>query len=763
MDSFNDFLNKNQPASNKNQKFVDSSPTSSVFARLGYDFTPSNPEILLLSPAALKHLNSMPKFLQDWQAEDMRNGVVNNNNYFKNPLQNITITIINNLEAIRNVIPTRVVQPDPEFGYGRFGATGQLEAYTVVEIPALEPIYESSNVAIAEARNFIDHTNRLSNTVEFKPEAAELPHFDAAMAVGKQLLYVVNQTDGIENTSPILGTFTSLFVESEMTDYNNLIAPYSALIANSITVTTTFEGGMDGGYVTTKTSNLASSIITTMTDTVNSLKVFIERRRKHDENFWKKAQLIVEEYNKLKRTNTAGETQDKLIDGYIGSDSLKAKRLIKDVPASPRYNVDVSYNGTITYNSLTPNVASYVIPTIEVRTTPTTSTITYVSELPLPGEVVGDEYYVTTTGETWRWNGTTWILISQVDPNSPIITLEDYINFYSNNTLHLTFNGYELDLTPGALIFNTVNGVLATNASITITNTSDKAYIFSDVITTNFLDVDMQYSFSNVTSNTIPVGNSATFVVSLKSMSEANTVDYGVITIVPGIDIQTKLISNTASHGILLPSQITQNVGSPTTRLPINVAIGPYPLLDANSSSPNLWTWRNDSIDPVTISSITNITEANSTDDMTITFYQATTPNTINVNGSVLWYANVNAHVEFPNTATYRVSTTDGQQRILSIGVDPGNVDDSNLYNEIINTNPDIVVTNNYFSIRVYGGKANTIVNYSGPNVNGTRYLNANGYAIVANNRITSNGTYTYVFDFVGTGHRRTITKAIFS
>ena len=275
MDSFNDFLNKNQTASNKNQKFVDSSPTSSVFARLGYDFTPSNPEILLLSPAALKHLNSMPKFLQDWQAEDMRNGVVNNNNYFKNPLQNITITIINNLEAILSAIPTRVVYPDPEFGYGRFGATGQLEAYTVVEIPALEPIYESSNVAIAEAKSFIDHTNRLSNTVEFKPEAAELPHYDPAMAVGKQLLYVVNQTDGIENTSPILGTFTSLFVEPEMTDYNNTISPYSALIANSITITTTFEGGMDGGTVTTKTSNLASNVITTMADTVNGLKVFI--------------------------------------------------------------------------------------------------------------------------------------------------------------------------------------------------------------------------------------------------------------------------------------------------------------------------------------------------------------------------------------------------------------------------------------------------------------------------------------------------------
>jgi hypothetical protein len=34
---------------------------------------------------------------------------------------------------------------------------------------------------------------------------------------------------------------------------------------------------------------------------------------------------------------------------------------------------------------------------------------------------------------------------------------------------------------------------------------------------------------------------------------------------------------------------------------------------------------------------------------------------------------------------------------------------------------------------------------------------------LVANTTITANGTYTYVLDFAGTGHRRTITKAIFS
>lgn len=752
MNSLNSFLSDNQ-TSNKNQKFVDSSPTSSVFARTGYDFTPSDPSILILTPAAIKHLNQMPRFLKDWQAEDMRNGTITG--YYKNPVASISTSLKNNVNAIRESIPTRLVQDTDEYSFR------STTTYTQVLVPELQPIYEQANIALSQISSFIAHTDRLSNVVEVTPDTAALPHFDPAMAVGKQLLYVVNQTDNIQNNAPILGTFTSIFVEPELTAFNTQIDLYAEQIANSITVTTTFDG--ESGGSTIYSSNLSSTVITTMFDKMKEIKVFMEKRRVHDENYWYKAQEIVEEYQKMKRLNSGGETQSKLIDGYIGSDNLKGKLTIKDVPVQKNYNVSVSYLGTINYESLNPNFNSYTIPAVVVRTEPITGSLTYYTELPVTNLVVGDEYYITSTGETWRWNGTAWILISKVDPNSPIVTLEDYINYYSNNTLSVLVNNYTLDLTPGAIIFNSTNGIWADNVQITITNTGNTNYIFSDVVDTNFLNSEIRYQFSNVTSNTITSGNSATLTLSARSLTEGNTVDYGVITIVPGIDIQTKLTSNVATYGILLPAATSQNVGASTNRLPINVEVGPIPLLGTGSVDPDLYTWRNDSTDPLIISTITNITDANSTDDMTISFYQATTPNTINVNGSVLWYANVNAHVEFPNTAIYRVSTIDGQERILTIGIDPGNVDDSNLYNEIINTNPDIVVTNNFFSIRVYGGKANTIVNYSGPNISGSRLLTANGTAIVANNRITSNGTYTYVFDFVGTGHRRTITKAIFS
>jgi hypothetical protein len=99
----------------------------------------------------------------------------------------------------------------------------------------------------------------------------------------------------------------------------------------------------------------------------------------------------------------------------------------------------------------------------------------------------------------------------------------------------------------------------------------------------------------------------------------------------------------------------------------------------------------------------------------------------------------------------------------MKLGIDPGNVDDSNLYNEVVNSNPDIVVTNSAFDLRIFGGKPNTLVTVSGPTDSVIRVLPANGNLIIANNIIEANGTYTYVFDFNGTNHRRTLTKAIFT
>ena len=798
--SLEKFLNKNQPKSNQNPKFFDSSPSSSVFGRLGFNFNPSDPTILDLSEGAKKHLQQTPKLIKDWQADDLRNGTTDRNSYFKNPVFNISKTIENTLQNIRNSIPTVVT-------FDEFSNTPTI----VVTIPALAGIYEQANISTNQVQQFIDHTDRLSNVVDILPEMGDYPHYQQAMAVGRQLLYIVYQTDNIQNNAPILGTFTSLFVGTELSDLNDTIEPYSSQIASSIFTIDLGEGGSSIG------SNLTPTQIQTITNGIKNIKTITERRRKHDENFWNKAQIIVEEYQLLKSLND-GEVQQFLINEYVGTDELKEKIKTKDIPVDPSFNVSVDYDGTIAYTPRKPTANASTLPSFEERSTPIEYIIDYFDDIPEPtkiegvvssfsdlpknpkisdiyaivntnrtylwnglswyqifGHLVGDSSYITTTGETYIWNGVSWLFENIFIPKSPTVFLDEVIANGSSNGTNISFDGYTFDLSVGAFSFNTINGVWSANANVTILNTGTKDYTFTNVSVTNFLNSELRYSLNVVGSNTlfynsddningsINVGNTVILTVSARNLTEGNTTEYGKITIVPGIEFPVKVVSNVSTQGILLPSSVTQNVGSPTARLLINEVNGPYRLLAADSIDPDFYTWRNDSGSPVTISSVTDITPAEYSSDMVIELYQATTPNTINVNDSVLWYANVTPAVEFPNSFVYLVETSDGQERILTIGIDRGNVDDNLLFDEIVNTNPDIIVTNNAFDIRVFGGKANTFVNISGPNISTTRLINANGFALVANTTITSNGTYTYVLDFVGTGHRRTITKAIFS
>jgi hypothetical protein len=743
-DDINSFLNSNQVRNNRNLKFNDSSPTSSVFGRLGFDFIPSNPAFLELSASVKENLLRMPKLLSDWQAEDLRTGTVNRVNYYRNPVGDVSNAIKGYLQSIVNSIPVQ------QYYYSEGSPP-----ITQIMIPSLSETYTLANVAIIETQKFVDHTNRLSNVVDVNPDTAEYPHFQQAMAVGRQLMYIVYQTDDIQNNSPIIGTFTSIFIEPELSQLSNTISAYPFLIANSIS--SSFIGEDFLAYSTSLTPTQIEGI----NSTLRQYKNLIERRRRHDENFWEKSKQITDEYQLL-RSMSGGETQQRLINDYVGTEEFIEKLQIRDVPSQPLYNISMAWDGTITYTPVSATGNVIIIPSVEVRDEPIQETAETFDELPLDGNVVGDQYYITTTGETWSWNGNQWVLISQQDPVSPTLTLDEYIDFYSNNSLNVAFSGYSLRMSPAAIKFVAENGKWSSNTTIQITNIGTKDYVYSNVTATNFLNSEIRYTF-NPTSNVIGIGNTVTFNVSARNLAEGNTIDYGVITIVPGLKIQSKLTSTEVSYGILLPSEISHNVGTSLSRLPINTQTGPYPILAPTSESPDFWTWRNLSESPVTISSIINISSANTNAEMNISFYQANTPNTINVNSSVLWYANVRPNIEFPNVQTFLVTTTDGQQRLMKIGIDRGNVDDSNLYNEIINSNPSIVVTNSAFSLRVFGAKPNTLVTISGPTTTNVLSIPANGNVVLANNVITANGTYTWIFDFAGTSHRRTITRAIFA
>ena len=801
--SLSKFLTDNIQDTNQNRKFPTSSPTASVLGRLGYDFTPSDPTTLELSSSAKKHLQSMPRMLKDWQAEDLRNGNVGG--YLKNPVADVVNSINGILQQIQAAI---FVQS------------------TTYATP-LEEVYNQATFALEEGTKFLSHTNRVSGVTKPTADTADYPHLNQVLGIGRTLLYICNQVDGITNNSPVLGSMTSILIEDELVTNKNNIVDYPELIANSIT---TFVDNSENGFSISASSNLSASQIQEITTNLRNIKVLFSKRRTHDENFWTKSRQIVDEFQTLDQLNSGGEVQNFLFNNYVGTDKLKEGLSTPDNPPEFEKQIIVSDMGHYTvYNKTTGEIVE--------------SDQDLVDQL-LNAELADDLIKTVFDQGTPPKPNTTTAQTS----TSQIATLDQYIENYNANVLSVTVGTNTLNVNTGAIIFRTFNGVWSGTRIIQVTNVNDNVYYYSNAETvSNFLnsevEVEVQDStkrrsiasvtvantgtgYSNglivitgggtdnipatiianvnsisgaivtlniqsagaytsvptlsasslggsdanliavlsVPTNSIANGESFNVSVQFRSLTSGNTVDYGLITIDPGIGIRVKGYSNVSTEGILLPGSITQNVGNATNRLLINEFNGPYEILDAEATGLEKWTFRNlsaNSLNIVSVIETTNSLSTNGNTHMNVQLYQASTPNVLNVNDSVLWYANVKPLIEFPNVSTFLITTEQGQQRTITIGIDRGNVDDSNLYNEVVNSNPDIIVTSALFDIRVFGGKANTRYTYSGPNISGSGTIGSNGYAKIANTSITNIGSYTYVVDFEGTSHRRTLTKVI--
>lgn len=137
------------------------------------------------------------------------------------------------------------------------------------------------------AKSFKEHTDRLSGLVEIDPEkTANLPHYSTATSVGKSVTYLVQQGDGFANSACILGNFTSILCVPELEQ---------------------------------KAQNLTS----TTSDLVPELIVYLNERRKHDEEFFANSQLVLSDYDELEKFARMGETESHLVSNLIASDKLK--------------------------------------------------------------------------------------------------------------------------------------------------------------------------------------------------------------------------------------------------------------------------------------------------------------------------------------------------------------------------------------------------------------------------------------------------------
>ena len=267
---------------------------NSVFARLNYNFDDAKfGDGLYLTPQAKKYLDLSPPDVTEWQQNDIADDSVFRSRYFKNPTANVYNTLSSNANSI-------------------FVSANNDPANTFTQPNAGDAALELANTTalfIIELNAFKSHTDNISGLIAVSEDSTTIPNYDMIQGMGQQILTLTHTTDNISNSVPLLGNFTSLFVNDEL-ESNNTIIYTDRLAMNAANV----------GGISSLTANQINVIISHI-QTANTL---IGTRRAHDWHFYAESRQILDNYYFVKKFTSMGNTNSYLLKNYIGTDLLKS-------------------------------------------------------------------------------------------------------------------------------------------------------------------------------------------------------------------------------------------------------------------------------------------------------------------------------------------------------------------------------------------------------------------------------------------------------
>ena len=280
---------------------------ATLFDRAGFNFTDTSGTIAVLPNTAIQQMNAAPALVPNqWMKDDLIND--DTNGYYLNPVSNSCNIIWNSANTLLNIANNLQ------------GTTNTTPLWTTI-YTTLGTIADANTEMI----QFINHTNRISGVVPItaNTEAAQKPHLEQAMQIGRALTYLVYQVDGREDNSPMLGSFTSILVANTINDYANIIVTYANTINASISESV---GGTppDDLYII-RTSNLTYNTVNTISTFAKNLYTLLHDRRTHDENFYTNSNQLVNEAKNIRRYSNLGASENSLVDNLIGTDKLKSR------------------------------------------------------------------------------------------------------------------------------------------------------------------------------------------------------------------------------------------------------------------------------------------------------------------------------------------------------------------------------------------------------------------------------------------------------
>ena len=274
---------------------------ANVFNRLSFSFDTSKfGDAIYLSQDTKNFLNTQPISLETWQKDDLANGTIIATNYYKNPVLNVCNELQSSTQNLYNLMLT-IVSYDTANGAG---------------------LQSSATTLLSEINLFKQHTSNVAGVTRAEstvPEngspVVEYPDYDTAVQVGQNLLMLLNNTDGIQDSTPLLGSMTSLFMEDD-------------IAANTVIITSDYPT-LNSSIYLDGTGNLASNITNTQANSIIShlqtASGMLSTRRLHDWNFYQQGLILLEDSNKIDNLENVGNTQLYLINNLIGTDDYKQK------------------------------------------------------------------------------------------------------------------------------------------------------------------------------------------------------------------------------------------------------------------------------------------------------------------------------------------------------------------------------------------------------------------------------------------------------
>ena len=270
---------------------------NTIFGRLNFNYdTTKFGSGFYISQNASNSINTFPSEIVDWQQKEISNGNISLSRYFQNPVGNISTQLTSNTTTIRD-----------------FCITDQTTKFSS-NIAAAKNLANTANNLLIQILDFKSHTDNMcrlsistSNT-ETVTDSANIPNYDIAMAQGQELVRLLYKTESVGNTSAILGSFTSLFINTELTSNNSTLANDYIILTNS------FNG---------TTSNVSNATLVSIGNHLETINTLMYERRTGDWNFFKKQKEILDDFYFVSKFNSVGNTENYLIQNFIGTDFLK--------------------------------------------------------------------------------------------------------------------------------------------------------------------------------------------------------------------------------------------------------------------------------------------------------------------------------------------------------------------------------------------------------------------------------------------------------